>query len=452
MSDLVIRRGLDIPIAGGATGAAVDLPLPATVSIDPREFRGITPRPAAREGDRVKQGQALFHAKKRPDMHFLSPVSGVVREVKRGRRRVITGIVVETDSSSQESVSFKAWDAASLGKIGREDAKAQILAGGLWWSLRTRPLNRVADPDVVPQGILVAATESGPLQPGADQLLPQDAKAHLQAGLQVLAALTDGPVHLTVPAGSSHPALQGLTGVQRHTVKGPHPAGDPTVQINHIQPPKGDGQVWYIHAWEAARIGRLFLEGRYPADKVYAAVGVSVKTPRFVKTIVGAPVAAVVGAVADGPQRWIRGSVLTGERIEPDTYGGWYTAAIHVLPDEVPRRLFGWMMPALGQYSVHRAFLTGWTGAKARDLRPGLQGGYRGLVPVGQYRKVVATPDIQPEFLMKALSAGDLEESISLGLLDLSEEEAALCTYVCPSKVEYDVLLQKGLEMYEKEA
>ena len=52
---------------------------------------------------------------------------------------------------------------------------------------------------------------------------------------------------------------------------------------------------------------------------------------------------------------------------------------------------------------------------------------------------------------MKALAAGDLEESISMGMLEFSEEEAALCTYICPSKIEFDVLLQKGLDLYEKE-
>jgi Na+-transporting NADH:ubiquinone oxidoreductase subunit A len=85
-------------------------------------------------------------------------------------------------------------------------------------------------------------------------------------------------------------------------------------------------------------------------------------------------------------------------------------------------------------------------------MRPGVYGGFRGLVPVGAYSRVVATPDVYPEFLMRSLVAGDLAESINLGLLDLSDEEAALCTYICPSKVEMDVLLKQGLELYIQEA
>jgi Na+-transporting NADH:ubiquinone oxidoreductase subunit NqrA len=45
-----------------------------------------------------------------------------------------------------------------------------------------------------------------------------------------------------------------------------------------------------------------------------------------------------------------------------------------------------------------------------------------------------------------------LEESLKLGLLDISAEEAALLTYICPSKVEYDVLLQQGLDQYVRES
>jgi Na+-transporting NADH:ubiquinone oxidoreductase subunit A len=74
------------------------------------------------------------------------------------------------------------------------------------------------------------------------------------------------------------------------------------------------------------------------------------------------------------------------------------------------------------------------------------------MVPVGFYGKVVATPDILVDFLFKAIISGDLEESIKLGLLDLSQEEAALCTFICPSKIEFDVILREGLDLYEAEA
>ena len=451
MADYSIKRGLNIPISGTAAGAVESLQTPQTVAYDPREFRGIVPRLAARPGDKVKRGSALFFSKAHPEMRFLSPASGTVKEVFRGDRRVITAIVVEVEGD--ESESFPTWSAGDLAEKSREEVANAIMNGGMWGALRTRPLSEIANPTVEPQGILVCGTETGPCQPGAEALLGADEKAHLQLGLDALAKLTTGSVHLTVSKGSNHAALSGLSGVETHTFSGPHPAGDASVQINHVDPPRGSSQVWYISAWDVARIGELLATGQFPNERVYAAVGAGCKTPRLVKTLLGAPIADVVGEALDGDHRYIRGSVLTGATTARDQWCGFLSAAIHVLPSEVPRKLFGWMMPMFGTWSAHRAFLSGFLPAsKPKDMRPGLYGGHRGLVPIGAYRRVVASPDVYPSFLMRALVARDLPESINLGLLDLSEEEAALCTYICPSKVEMDVLLQQGLEYYKQEA
>jgi len=288
--------------------------------------------------------------------------------------------------------------------------------------------------------------------PGADVLIAAGDADALQAGLHVLNSLTDGPVFLTVPSGTSHPAFANLTGVDTHTFSGPHPAGDAAVQVNLIDPPRGANQVWYAKAWDVVLIGKLFLEGRFPAERIYAAVGAGVKQPRFVRTVLGAPLAHIVGDVHAESARWIRGSVLTGEGVSATRWASYHQRAVHVLPDTVERELLGWTLPKLGKFSFYRTYLSGFTKpSRTYDLRPGLYGGQRALVPVGTYKKVVVTPDIDVPFLLRSLTAGDIEDSISLGLLDFTEEEAALCTYICPSKIEFDELLKQGLAAYQRE-
>jgi len=450
MSDHAIRRGLDIPIQGEATGDVVTLELPDTVAYAPTELSGLTPRLDAREGDRVKAGGVLFHDKKRPSIVVRSPIAGIVKEVRRGARRVITDVVVERDGDEVEAL--QAYTPAELNGLSREEARAAVAASGWWPALRTRPLDRVPSPDDTPQSILIGAMESGPLQPDADVLIAADDVDALQAAINVLAKLTDGPVHLARRKGQSHPALDGVTGVQSHTFSGPHPAGDMGVQVNLVDPPRGQHRVWVLRAWDAVSLGRTLLSGRFDAERIYALVGAGAEQPRLVKTVLGAPLASL--GAEKLPSRWINGSVLTGQATSADRWAGFAYRGVHVLPEEVPRHLFGWALPALGAWSFHRAFLSAFTGAPKGgiDLRPGLWGGERAIVPIGAYHKVIATPDILPNFLFKAIIAGDLEESISLGLLDITQEEAALCTYVCPSKVEFDVILREGLEFYEREA
>ena len=450
MSQHVVKRGLDIPIAGRATGDIVDLPVPDAVAYTPTEFAGIIPRIVAKPGTRVRIGDVLFKDKTHSEMVFLSPVAGTVREVRRGERRVITDYIVDVDGS--DAVSFPTRALADIAGISREDAVKTLLSGGLWPILRTRPLSQIPNPEHTPQSILVSATETGPLQPGADVLIDAKDRDALQAGLWVLKALTDGPVFLATAAGSTHVALQGLQGVETQTFKGPHPSGDASVQINLVDPPRGANQVWYAKAWDVVLIGKLLLEGRFPSERVFAATGTGVKQPRFVRSVLGAPVAHIAGEVVPEDVRWIRGSVLTGDATSSDRWMSFYRPSVHVLPNEVKRELFGWTMPQLGRFSFHRAFLSGIVKSTTpRDIRPGVFGGKRGMVPIGVYRKVVATPDIDVPFLFKSIGAGDLEESIALGLLDMSEEEAALCTFVCPSKIEFDELLRTGLRQYIQE-
>lgn len=452
MANHRIRKGLDLPIAGAASGPVVRLDLPSTVAYSPAEFRGFIPRLAAREGERVKQGQPLMTHKFTPELTLVAPTAGVVREVRRGARRVVTEFVLDT-SAEGELVRHKAWEPGALAKISREDARAQLLAGGCWPLLRTRPLDRIADPAVVPQSILIAGTESGPLQPGADVLLTAADKEAVQAAVYVLKALTDGPVHLSAPEGSTHPALSGIQGVEAHQFSGPHPAGDPGVQINLVDPPRGKAQVWWLRAWDAVTIGRLFLDGAFSSDRVYAAVGAALAKPRYVRTVLGAPLTHLTGETPSAPTRWIRGSVLTGTAVSPDSFASYYTRAVHLLPEKVESELFGWALPMLGTWSFYKAYLSGFTGAsKPVDMRPGLYGGHRAIVPTGHYRDVVVTPDIEPSWLFKMILSGDLEESVKLGMLDITEEEAALCSYICPSKTDFDVILRDGLDAYAKEA
>ena len=45
----------------------------------------------------------------------------------------------------------------------------------------------------------------------------------------------------------------------------------------------------------------------------------------------------------------------------------------------------------------------------------------------------------------------DVEEAEKLGCLELDEEDLALCTFVCPSKVEHGVNLRRNLNLIDKE-
>ena len=77
-------------------------------------------------------------------------------------------------------------------------------------------------------------------------------------------------------------------------------------------------------------------------------------------------------------------------------------------------------------------------------------GGLRGIVNIGAWEAV--TPlDIYPTWLIRAIQANDLDEAIKLGLLEVTEEDVALCTYVDPCKIDVGAIVRQGLDLYRKE-
>ena len=70
----------------------------------------------------------------------------------------------------------------------------------------------------------------------------------------------------------------------------------------------------------------------------------------------------------------------------------------------------------------------------------------RAFVVSGQYEKVLPM-DIYPQALMKSIMTEDLERMEGLGINELSEEDIALCEFVCTSKAPMQQLLREGLDM-----
>ena len=59
--------------------------------------------------------------------------------------------------------------------------------------------------------------------------------------------------------------------------------------------------------------------------------------------------------------------------------------------------------------------------------------------------------DLVIVYLLRSLLVDDIDEAEKLGLLELDEEDLALCTFVSPAKIEYGPVLRRNLTTIEKE-
>jgi Na+-transporting NADH:ubiquinone oxidoreductase subunit A len=448
MAKFRIKRGLNLKLVGGAEQVIKEV-IAEKHAVKPTDFRGLTPKLLVEEGQTVKAGTPLFFDKYNEKIIITSPVSGVVTAIVRGEKRRIEAICITTDQHV-EYVEFEKHDPKTL---SREKIIEKMLESGVWAMLRQRPYGCIAHPDDMPKGIFISAFDTAPLAPDYDFIVHGQGAA-FQTGLDALAALTQGKVHLNLQsedAGISQEFLNAKN-VQINYFKGMHPAGNVGTQINKIAPVNKGETVWYLRVQEVITIGKLFLEGKFDATRIVAFTGSEVRHPHYFRTQMGVSVKklAEMAGILHDDVRYISGNVLTGTNIGTDGYLGYYDHQITVIPEGNHHELLGWMMPRFGKFSAWRAYLSWLTPWKKYALDTNLNGGKRAFVFNGKYEQVFPF-DIYPVQLMKAIITEDIDMMENLGIYELEEEDVALCEFICPSKIEWQAELRKGLKKKKKE-
>jgi Na+-transporting NADH:ubiquinone oxidoreductase subunit A len=442
-----ITKGLDIRLAGKAEKLFGKTGISELYALKPGDFHGLVPKLEVREGTPVKAGTTLFVDKNKPDICYASPVSGIVVAITRGERRVIQEVVVKAEAN----IVYEKFNLGSPSDLSSEEIKKGLLKSGLWPALKQRPYNIVADPDDKPKSVFVSAFDTAPLAPDYDFII-QGAESDFQAGIDALSKLTPGKVHVNV--NSEYPASNAYTQVRNATTnyfKGPHPAGNPGVQIQRIDPINKGDIVWVVNPQDVIAIGRLFTKGIYDASKVIALTGSEVLHPRYYRIISGASVKSIVdGNIQKSEHRYISGNPLTGSKVTHSGYIGYYDAQITVLPEGKHSEFLGWALPGFNKYSFYRLFWSWLNPGHNYKLDTNLNGGHRAFVLTGMYEKVFPF-DIYPMQLLKAVIAEDIDQMERLGIYEIAEEDFALCEFICPSKTEMQILIRKGLDFMKKE-
>lgn len=448
MSIIQSRRGLDLPIHGAADSNTVHPgPAPSRVALLPQESQGIKVKLLANEGDRVRIGTPLFCDRRDEAAVYGSPGAGTLVAVNRGTRRMALSAVVELDKE-EEHEPFQAPD---LGSASADAVRAALLRSGLWPSLRQRPFDRVAVSTEQPKAVIVVAADSRPLAPAPLEVL-SGRETEFEFGMRVLAKLTDAPTWLCHAKGEDWTHLA-PAGVQAQSFGGPHPSGTPGYAIHKLAPVGTGSSTWYAGYQEVAEIGHLFLHGKYATERVVAVVGPVVREPKLVRARLGADLASLLkGEFEAAEPRVIAGSVLEGREHaigSPQGFLGRYQNQISIIEGRTHRELLTWALPLSGRHTASNTSFDKFIRSRFQ-FDADTNGSLRAIVPIGMYERVMPM-DILPTQLIKALASHDLETAEKLGVLELGEEDLALCQYVDPSKQPITDMLRTMLTRIEKE-
>ncbi|MCE9616660.1 MAG: Na(+)-translocating NADH-quinone reductase subunit A [Lentisphaerae bacterium] len=451
MADFTISKGFDIRLVGRPADALTDLLDSPTATVYPLDYTGIKQRLLVNEGDVVKRGAALVEDKRNPLFKIRAPAGGTISSVVRGDRRLVEQIVIRIDR--QEGVeTFKSFAPDQVAKAGRRAILDQLVTTGYLALIRQRPFSRMANAAKRPKAIFVNGMATAPFQADPGVAVRHDPAA-FQAGLDLLTQLTEGAVHLCV-GPKAGPELTAAQNVQVHTFRGPHPAGNSSVHISRIAPMQKGDILWTVKAADLTLIGRLFLDGTLPQASIVSLGGNGVQegARRHYRMRIGGSYSALLrNALLPGESRVIAGDVLSGQRVASEGSLRFGQSALTVIPEGRERRFLGWLALGVDRLSFTPAYLSSWISrGQSWALNTNRNGGERAMVLTGHYDKVVPL-NIMTDFLVRAVLAGDTEEAIKLGLLEVDPEDFALCDFVCPCKMEIQDIIRRGLEQVEAE-
>ncbi len=449
MKPIKLRRGYRVRLTGDVLPGDLTLITPRQIALKPIDFTGLTARPVVAVGDPVKVGTPLFVHKKNEKIRVTSTVSGTVMAIVRGERRILQRIVVESDGKM---------DAAPLNvsAVSSDAVIETLLESGLFACFVQRPFAVIADPEKRPRDIFISAVDTAPLAALTGVILKGNEDA-FQTGIDILKKISAGKVHLAIPKNADA-ALTRVQNAELHVFSGKHPAGNVGVQIHHISPVRNINDiVWTISVQHVILIGRLFRDKKLNHEIVVKAAGSAAPNKGYYKTVLGAQVAPIIGTVNDAESRVISGSVLTGRQTGAAGFIGFFDNLISIIPEIQKPKFINWLMPGFSFESKSRTFLSNFIYPQAllpnktfvKDTN--MHGGRRAFVFTGIYRNVLPM-DIYPVHLMKAILAEDIELMEGLGIYEMAPEDVALCEYICPSKIEFQEILQNGLDLIMREA
>ncbi|WP_394262010.1 Na(+)-translocating NADH-quinone reductase subunit A [Moraxella boevrei] len=447
---ITIKKGLDIPISGSPSSNSSDISQfnPKHVALIGYDYIGMKPSMLVQEGDTVTKGQAVFTDKKRDGVVFTAPASGRVVAVNRGERRVFESLVIEVDNSITAK-KFGQYRSDELANLSRENVVSQLVESGEWTALRTRPFSRTPEIDSVPVAIFVNMMDTNPLAFDPLLMIKEEQQA-FDDGLAVLSRLTDKV--FVCHEGNADVTKVSLANVSYHGFTGVHPAGLSGTHIHFLRPVGRGVTVWTIGYQDVIAFGKLFTTGELYTVRMLSLAGPAVNKPRLIVTDRGADLTELTqNELTQGDNRVISGSVLSGRKaVGTLRFLGRFHYQVSALAEGHERPAMHFFTLGANRFSAMPIYLSQFFKGKKFAMTTSTNGSPRAMVPIGSYEKVMPL-DILATQLLRAIIVEDILTAEDLGVLELDEEDLALCTFVSPGKYEFGDILRDNLTRIEQE-
>ncbi len=408
---------------------------PDTVALVPGAPPFVKLKLLVRENDVVQTGTPLLEDKRDPMVQWVSPGGGTIEAIVRGPRRVVKEIIIRLDSDSEPADTFAPIPSEIFDGMPREALVELLKQRGVWSLIRQFPFMDIPDATSRFPMAVISLHTGDPFAPSPSVYL-KDQQASFLHGLAILEKLSEKLVVTTPQQFLSPLKIMGLSHEVTHVTQNQYPAGDPGVILYQIKKSVADNRACTMAPQDLIAMGSLFLTGQYYTKRIYAVGGTSERPPAHYMTRMGTPLTHLLGDIQAG-RGVITGGLFTGELTRINDHMGIQTSSAIVMDAVDKDAFFGFAWPGRDLLSESHTFLSS-LGSASLSMDATLHGEERACVNCGWCDKKCPV-DLLPQFIMKAAGAGEMDEALSLGLLDCTG--CGLCTFVCPSKIDLAAIM-----------
>ena len=444
--DISIKTGANLNLKGLASTELEVAKISLDYALNPDDFFGLIPRMLVKEGDKVSLGQPIFHDKNNESIKIVSPVNGKILEIVRGAKRKILNVIIRKEGDT--SINYKI---PNLSSISKDKIMELLVESGSLAYIKQRPYNIIAKPDRLPKSIFVSIHSTAPYAADYDFIL-KNRMDEFQNGVNVMSKLIGKPINLSI-SYNCESDFSTLNNVDVYKIKGAHPCGHESFQINRIDPLNSGEIIWVIKPEDLANIGSFFITGIFNPRRTVAVSGECLRSPKYYDTIIGSSISSLIdskelSSIED--YRFINGDPLSGSKVEYSDFLGYYNNALSVIKEGNQYRMLGWLpfiynsVPSLSKTSLS------WLLGGQKKVNTNLNGEERAIVVTGEMEKYFPM-DIFPMQLIKACMTRDIEKMESLGIYEVVPEDFGLVDFSCTSKIEAQEIVKNGIELMLKE-
>jgi len=298
-----------------------------------------------------------------------------------------------------------------------------------------------ADPDHTPAMIIVSLNGNDIFSPHPARVL-KDKKSYFEAGMALLRRFSHRVVVAARQGSLKETGLNSkLDQLVTHVTQDTYPAWNPGAVLFSLKETEAENSSWTIGLDHLLMIGQFLITGRYPVEKLVTVTQDNDHRPHILVRR-GAPIETLTGSA--------KGMVTTGQfngRILDTGHLGFFENTINIIGAGRGEEMFGFVRPGLDKPTVSGSFLSAMF-KKPVSLDCTLHGELRACINCS-YCQRICPNDLMPSFIMKALHSDEVEEALSLGMLDCCR--CGLCAYTCPSKLELAKILAHGIDSHYKD-